>query len=171
MATTSSMDLVALVREHLAEAHPDLLRSLLETFVEALMGAEVDAICGAAYHHTSPERTNRRNGYRQRPWDTRVGTIELGIPKLRQGTYFPDWLLERRRRSEVALTSVIATCYVLGVSTRRLEKLAWALGITKLSKSQISQDGPQPRWGGEGLSHPSPGQRPLPDRAGRMPWW
>jgi len=103
------------------------------------MGAEVDAICGAAYHHASPERTNRRNGYRSRPWDTRLGTIELKIPKLRQGTYFPDWLLERRRRSEVALTSVIATCYVLGVSTRRLEKLAWALGITKLSKSQISE--------------------------------
>jgi len=169
MATTSSMDLVALVREHLAEAHPDLLRSLLSTFVEALMGAEVDAICGAAYHHASPERTNRRNGYRQRPWDTRVGTIELGIGKLRQGTYFPDWLPERRRRSEVALTSVIATCYVLGVSTRRLEKLAWALGITKLSKSQISQDGPQPRCGGEGLSQPSPGYRPLPDRLGGCP--
>jgi len=63
MATTSSMDLVALVREHLEEAHPDVLRSLIETFVEALMGAEVDAICGAAYHHASPERTNRRNGY------------------------------------------------------------------------------------------------------------
>jgi len=77
MATTSSMDLVALVREHLEEAHPDVLRSLIETFVEALMGAEVDAICGAAYHYASPERTNRRNGYRSRPWDTRLGTIEL----------------------------------------------------------------------------------------------
>jgi len=97
MATTSSMDLVALLREHLAEAHPDLLRSLLETFVEALMGAEVDAICGAAYHHASPERTNRRNGYRSRPWDTRLGTIELKIPKLREGSYFPDWLQERSR--------------------------------------------------------------------------
>jgi hypothetical protein len=97
MATTSSMDLVALVREHLEEAHPDVLRSLIATFVEALMGAEVDAICGADYRHPSPERTNRRNGYRQRPWDTRVGTIELGIGKLRQGTYFPDWLQERSR--------------------------------------------------------------------------
>jgi len=97
MATTSSMDLVALVREHLAKAHPDLVRSLLSTFVEALMGAEVDAICGAAYHHASPERTNRRNGYRQRSWDTRVGTIDFGIGKLRQGTYFPDWLQERSR--------------------------------------------------------------------------
>jgi len=94
------MDLVALVREHLAEAHPDLLRSLIETFVEALMGAEVDALCGADYRRGSPERTNRPNGYRQRPWDTRVGTIDLGIGKLRQGTYFPDWLLERRRRSQ-----------------------------------------------------------------------
>jgi len=88
------------VREHLTEAHPDLVRSLLETFPEALMGAEVDAICGAAYHHASPERSNRRTRYRQRPWDTRVGTIELGIGKLRQDTYFPDWLLERRRRSQ-----------------------------------------------------------------------
>jgi len=87
------------MREHLAKAHPDLVRSLLEAFVEALMGAEVDALCGAEYRRGSPERTNRRNGYRSRPWDTRLGTIEPKIPKLREGTYFPDWLPERRRRS------------------------------------------------------------------------
>ncbi|KAA8939221.1 transposase, partial [Mycobacterium sp.] len=81
----------------------------------------------------------RRNGYRDRPWDTRAGSIGLRIPKLRAGSYFPDWLLERRRRAEEALTTVVATCYLLGVSTRRLERLAEALGITRLSKSQVSE--------------------------------
>src|SRR4051812_36462080 len=78
------------------------------------------------------------NGYRQREWDTRAGTIELAIPKLREGSYFPDWLLERRKRAERALISVVATSYLLGVSTRRMEKLVEQLGITRLSKSQVS---------------------------------
>jgi transposase-like protein len=82
---------------------------------------------------------NRRNGYRPREWDTRGGTVELAIPKLRQGSYFPDWLLERRRRSEQALTTVVATSYLLGVSTRRVERLVETLGITRLSKSQVSE--------------------------------
>jgi putative transposase len=82
---------------------------------------------------------NYRNGYRQRRWDTRAGTIELAIPKLRQGSYFPEWLLERRRRAEQALISVVAASYLLGVSTRRVEKLAETLGITSLSKSQVSE--------------------------------
>ena len=81
---------------------------------------------------------NSRNGYRRREWDTRAGTIELAIPKLRQGTYFPEWLLERRRRAERALATVVATSYLLGVSTRRVEKLAESLGVTELSKSQVS---------------------------------
>ena len=71
-------------------------------------------------------------------FDTRAGTLDLAIPRLRSGSYFPDWLLERRRRAEAALTSVVATCYLLGVSTRRMEKLAESLGITRLSKSQVS---------------------------------
>src|SRR3954471_10194926 len=100
----------------LAEASPDLLRSMLSTFVQALMSAEADAVCGADYGSRSVERGNRRNGYRGRGWDTRAGTVELAIPKLREGSYFPDWLLERRRRAERALTSVVATCYLLGVS-------------------------------------------------------
>ena len=83
--------------------------------------------------------TNIRNGYRRREWDTRAGSIELAIPKLRQGRYFPDWLLERRRRAEAALVTVVATCYLLGVSTRRMEKLVETLGITRLSKSQVSE--------------------------------
>jgi len=124
--------------EHLERAEPDLLRSMLATFVQALMGAEADAICGAPYGTRSEERTNSRNGYRSREWDTRTGTLEVAIPKLREGSYFPDWLLERRRRAERALTTVVATCYLLGVSTRRMEKLVETLGITRLSKSQVS---------------------------------
>ena len=86
----------------------------------------------------SPERTVSRNGYRAREWDTRAGTIELEIPRLRTGSYFLDWLLECRRRAERALTTVVATCYLLGVSTRRMEKLVQTFGITSLSKSQVS---------------------------------
>ena len=111
---------------------------MLTTFMNTLMSAEADAICGASYGEISPERTNVRNGYRHREFDTRAGTLDVAIPKLREGSYFPDWLLERRRRAERALTTVVATCYLLGVSTRRMEKLVDALGITRLSKSQVS---------------------------------
>ncbi|MGW3636145.1 IS256 family transposase, partial [Streptomyces sp. NPDC005122] len=104
----------------------------------ALMSAEADALCNAEYGQVSDERVNHRNGYRPREWDTRAGTVELSVPKLRQGSYFPHWLLERRRRAEQALISVVATAYVLGVSTRRVEKLAESLGVTQLSKSQVS---------------------------------
>ena len=124
--------------EHLAKAEPDLLRSMLSTFIQALMSAEAEAICGAGYGERSPERTNSRNGYRTRDFDTRTGTMAVAIPRLREGSYFPDWLLERRRRAERALTTVVATCYLLGVSTRRMEKLVETLGITRLSKSQVS---------------------------------
>jgi transposase-like protein len=127
------------VGEKLEEASPDLLRAMVKTFAEALMGAEADAMCGAPYGQPSEDRVNYRNGYRDRRWDTRAGTIELAIPRLRQGSYFPDWLLERRRRSEQALVSVVATSYLLGVSTRRVEKLAETLGIKSLSKSQVSE--------------------------------
>ena len=86
-----------------------------------------------------PGRVNVRNGYRHRDFDTRAGTLDVAIPKLRAGSYFPDWLLERRRRAEAALTSVVATCYLLGVSTRRMEKLVETLGITRLSRSQVTE--------------------------------
>jgi putative transposase len=138
-ANPNSIDLSTFVADHLERAEPDLLRSMLTTFVDALMGAEADAICGAPYGTRSPERTNSRNGYRSREWDTRAGTVELSIPKLRRGSYFPDWLLECRRRAEQALVSVVATAYLLGVSTRRVEKLAESLGVTRLSKSQVSE--------------------------------
>ena len=134
----NSIDLPAFMAEYLQRAEPDLLRSMLSAFVHALMSAEADAVCGAPYGERSPERTNSRNGYRTRDFDTRTGTMEVAIPKLREGSYFPDWLLERRRRAERALTTVVATCYLLGVSTRRMEKLVETLGITRLSKSQVS---------------------------------
>ncbi|MCT1464759.1 transposase, partial [Corynebacterium sanguinis] len=86
----------------------------------------------------SDQRTNRRNGYRHRDLDTRVGTIDVAVPKLRTGSFFPDWLLERRSRAERALATVIATCYLKGVSTRRMNDLVTTLGITNLSKSQVS---------------------------------
>src|SRR4051794_28256379 len=134
----SSIDPARLLHEHLASASPDLLRSLLTTFIDTLMSAEADVVCGAEYGTSSPQRVNTRNGYRHRDFDTRVGTLDVAIPKLRQGSYFPDWLLERRKRAEAALTSVVATCYLLGVSTRRMDKLVESLGITRLSKSQVS---------------------------------
>jgi putative transposase len=118
---------------------PDMLRSMVKTMAEALMSAEADTLCGAGYGERSSERTNSRNGYRAREWDTRAGTVELAIPKLRSGSYFPDWLLERRRRAEQALISVVATSYLLGVSTRRVDKLIEQLGIKNISKSQVSQ--------------------------------
>jgi hypothetical protein len=133
------MDLLGWLRKHLEEADADLLRELVATFVQALMGAEADAACGAPFGGRSPDRVNRRNGYRERRLDTRVGTLELAIPKLRRGSYFPDWLLEPRRRAERALVAVVAECYVRGVSTRRVEGLVETLGIQSLSKSQVSE--------------------------------
>ena len=139
MAAGPSIDVTGWLEEQLAQASPDLLRSMVLTFAAALMGAEADAVCGAGYGERSDQRTNTRNGYRRREWDTRAGTVDLAIPKLRQGSYFPDWLLERRRRAEAALVTVVATSYLLGVSTRRMEKLVETLGITRLSKSQVSE--------------------------------
>jgi len=97
--------------EQSSQASPDLLRAMLQTFAEALMSADADAVCGAGYGQRSPDRSNTRNGYRQRGWDTRAGSIDLAVPKLRSGSYFPEWLLERRRRAESALVSVVATSY------------------------------------------------------------
>src|SRR5215208_754716 len=139
MTVNPSIDPARMLEEQLAQASPDLLRELLGTFINTLLSAEADAVCGAAYGSVSPERTNRRNGYRHRDFDTRAGTLDVAIPKLREGSYFPEWLLERRKRAERALTSVVATCYLLGVSTRRMDKLVQSLGITSLSKSQVSE--------------------------------
>ncbi|GGK73868.1 IS256 family transposase [Ornithinimicrobium pekingense] len=138
MAAGPIIDPEQFLHEQLAQASPDLMRELLGTFINSLLSAQADSVCGADYGTRTTERTNRRNGYRHRDLDTRVGTLDVAIPKLREGSFFPDWLLERRRRAEAALTTVVATCYLLGVSTRRMDKLVTALGITGLSKSQVS---------------------------------
>jgi putative transposase len=134
-----TMDPQGWLRKQLEEASPDLLRAMVQDFAEALMSAEADVLCGAGYRERSPERVNRRNGYRERDWDTRVGTIELAVPKLRVGSYFPDWLLQPRRRAEQAFVSVIADAYLAGISTRRVEKLVQQLGVERMSKSQVSR--------------------------------
>jgi transposase-like protein len=139
MTALESVDPAGVLREQIESASPDLLRAMVKTFAEALMSAEADAACGAGYGQRSPDRITCRNGYRSREWDTRAGTIELAIPKLRSGSYFPQWLLQHRRRAEQALVSVVATSYLLGVSTRRVEKLVEQLGVAQLSKSQVSE--------------------------------
>ena len=138
MTAGPSIDPARFLNEQLSQASPDLMRDLLTTFVNALLSAQADAVCGAGYNERTPERVNSRNGYRHRDLDTRVGTLDVAVPKLRTGSLYPDWLLERRKRAERALTSVVATCYLLGVSTRRMDKLVQTLGITGLSKSQVS---------------------------------
>ena len=139
MTAPHIIDPAGLLSEALAEASPDLMRDLLQTMINALLSADADAVVGAEYGKPSPERLTQRNGYRRRPLDTRVGTIDVAVPKLRAGTYFPDWLLERRKRAESALITVVADCYLAGVSTRRMDKLVKTLGIHSLSKSQVSR--------------------------------
>lgn len=139
MTAPHIVDPAGLLGEALAEASPDLMRDLLQTMINALLSADADAVVGAEWGQRSPDRTTRRNGYRHRDLDTRVGTLDVAIPKLRSGTYFPDWLLERRKRAESALITVVADCYLAGVSTRRMDKLVKQLGINSLSKSQVSR--------------------------------
>lgn len=139
MTAPHIVDPAGLLGEALAEASPDLMRSLLQSIINALLSADADAVVGAEWGRPSPGRTAQRNGYRHRDLDTRVGTIDVAIPKLRKGTYFPEWLLERRKRAESALITVVADCYLAGVSTRRMDKLVKTLGIDSLSKSQVSR--------------------------------
>ena len=120
------------------ETEIDFLREAVLRFVHELMEEEVSAQIGAKRYERSEERTTQRNGYRSRAWDTRVGTLEVAIPKLRAGSYFPSWL-EPRRRSEQALVAVVAEAYLRGVSTRKVEALVQSLGIAGLSKSEVSR--------------------------------
>ena len=132
------MDLLELLRKGGMDGDVDFLREALRVLVEGIMDAEVSSRIGAEYGKRSPERVTQRNGYRSRAWDTRVGTMDLHIPKLREGSYFPS-LLEPRRRSERALLAVIQQAYVEGVSTRRVDDLVKALGCEGISKSQVSR--------------------------------
>ena len=132
------MDLLELLRKRGMDGDVDLLREALRVLVDGIMDAEVSAQIGAQHGERSPERVTYRNGYRNRTWDTRVGTMELHIPKLREGSYFPS-LLEPRRRSEKALLAVIQQAYIEGVSTRRVDDLIKALGCDGISSSQVSR--------------------------------
>jgi len=119
-------------------ADADFLREMIEVISNRLMEMEVEGLTGAAHGERSATRKNQRNGYRERAWETRVGTVDLAIPKLRKGSYFPAFL-EPRRASEKALTAVIQEAYVHGVSTRSVDDLVKAMGMSGISKSQVSR--------------------------------
>jgi transposase-like protein len=138
MAEGHRMTAAQLANKLLADEHPDVLRESVAWIAQQLMDAEVATQIGAEHGERSPERVTHRNGYRQRAWDTRVGEIELAIPRLRQGSYFPGFL-EPRRRAEQALVAVVQEAYVNGVSTRRVDRLVEQLGISSLSKDQVSR--------------------------------
>ena len=134
-----TMDILEVARKRLGDdANVDFLREAVTAVLTVLMEAEVSNQTGAAYGERSPERLSQRNGYREREWDTRVGTIDLSIPRVRTGSYLPTFL-EPRRRSEQALLSVIQQAYVEGVSTRRVDDLVRSLGCDGISKSQVSR--------------------------------
>ncbi len=136
---TDRMALLEQVGNAAAGGDLDFLRTAVKTMAEALMELEVAARLGADPHQRTPGRLGYRNGHRSRDWDTRAGTIELDIPKLRRGSYFPDWLLEPRRRAERALVAVVQEAYVQGVSTRKVDALVRTLGLEGISKSEVSR--------------------------------
>ena len=133
--TKASMSLA-----ELAEKGPDadLLRQMIQFVAQRLMDMDVETLCGAAYGERSAERANSRNGYRERVWETRAGAVDLKLPKLRSGSYFPGFL-EPRRTAEKALAAVIQEAYIQGVSTRSVDDLVKAMGGTGVSRSQVSR--------------------------------
>src|SRR5215831_16786681 len=133
---TSEMMNLQAVLEKAPDA--DFLRAMIGFAARRLMELDVEGLTGAAHGERSPERINQRNGYRDRTWETRAGTVELRIPKLRKGSYFPGFL-EPRRMAEKALTAVVQEAYVHGVSTRSVDDLVKAMGMTGISKSQVSR--------------------------------
>lgn len=137
-----------LLRKAQIEHDADFLRESVRNLTQALMEMEVEEHVGASRHERSPERTGQRNGYRDRSWETRVGTVELSVPRVRDGSYFPS-LLEPRRKAERALSAVVQEAYVHGVSTRKVDELVQALGMNGISKSQVSRLCEElwtPRW-------------------------
>jgi transposase-like protein len=140
MTTTekNSITLGAVIGNLLAEGNSDFLQEAIKAVLTQVMAVEVERLTGAARHERSEGRQTHRNGYRERPFDTRVGSIDLAVPKVRQGSYFPSFL-EPRRRVEEALLSVIQEAYVHGVSTRKVEKLVQGMGVERLSKSEVSR--------------------------------
>jgi len=133
--TDEMMSLRALLEK---SADIELVREMVGFAARRLMELEVESLTGAAHGERSAERVNHRNGYRDRVWETRAGAVELRIPKLRRGSYFPGFL-EPRRMAEKALTAVIQDAYIQGVSTRSVDEFAKAMGMTGISKSQVSR--------------------------------
>ena len=135
MTTKSTIALAELAEKG---ADTDLLRDMLQFVAQRLMDMDVESLCAAFYGERSPERLNSRNGYRERLWETRAGSVDLKIPKLRKGSYFPGFL-EPRRTAEKALAAVIQEAYIQGVSTRSVDELVKAMGMSGISKSQVSR--------------------------------
>ena len=135
MTTKPNIALAELVEKG---ADADLLREMIQYVAQRMMDMDVEGLCAAGYAERSPERLNSRNGYRERLWETRAGSVDLKIPKLRKGSYFPGFL-EPRRTAEKALAAVIQEAYVQGVSTRSVDELVKAMGMSGISKSQVSR--------------------------------
>ncbi|WP_206920265.1 transposase, partial [Alicyclobacillus suci] len=139
MAYTDKIALLELIRKiGLEDGDVDFLKEGLRVLTQAVMDAEVSSLIGAERYERTNKRSNSRNGHRDREWDTRVGTIDLQIPKLRRGSYFPS-ILEPRRKAEKALLSVVQEAYVHGVSTRKVDELVESMGIQGISKSEVSR--------------------------------
>src|SRR5215831_234140 len=135
MTTKSTIALTELAEKG---ADADLLRDMIQFVAQRMMDMDVESLCAAFYGERSPERLNSRNGYRERLWETRAGSVDLRIPKLRRGSYFPGFL-EPRRMAEKALTAVIQEAYIQGISTRSVDELVKAMGMSGISKSQVSR--------------------------------
>ena len=133
--TEDTMNLRGLLEK---TADSDFLREMIGFSAQRLMELEVESLTGAPHGTRTPDRLTHRNGYRDRDWETRAGTVELRIPKLRKGSYFPGFL-EPRRMAEKALTAVIQEAYVHGISTRSVDDLVQAMGMSGISKSQVSR--------------------------------
>jgi len=136
MTTTKKTIALAELAEKGADA--DLLREMIQYVAQRMMDLDVESLCQAAYGERTADRANSRNGYRDRRWDTRSGSVELKIPKLRKGSYFPGFL-EPRRTAEKALAAVIQEAYIQGISTRSVDELVKSMGMTGISKSQVSR--------------------------------
>src|SRR3954469_5742550 len=138
MAGADRMTIEEVVKKMLLDEHAGVIREAVKAVAAEMMGLEVSELIGARRGERRPEdRATRRNGYRSRRWDTRAGEINLEIPKLRQGSYFPSFL-EPRRRSEQALLAVVQQAYVCGISTRRVDQLVESLGL-RISRSEVSR--------------------------------
>ena len=165
MTTKTTIALADLVEKG---TDSDLLRDMIQYVAQRLMELDTEGLCAAGYGERNPERANNRNGYRERLWETRAGAVDLKIPKLRKGSYFPGFL-EPRRAGEKALAAVIQEAYIQGVSTRSVDELVKAMGMTGISKHALGPAQPDP--GEPGQVGSARGDPPGPAaRAGGHAW-